>query len=85
MKRCVAANPCAMLRTSMSVSGTGSFTWASFGITSTRRNFSKMPDAHRVLEICGEGRTGHRERGLAARVADGASAAHTRGCTGITA
>src|SRR5271166_165569 len=50
-------DPCAMLRTSMSVSGTGSFTWASFGITSTRRNFSKMPDAHRVLEICGEGRT----------------------------
>src|SRR5271157_1922879 len=49
-------DPCAMLRTSMSVSGTG-FTWASFGITSTRRNFSKMPDAYRVLEICGEGRT----------------------------
>ena len=27
-----------------------------------------MPDAHRVLEICGEGRTRHRERGLADEV-----------------
>src|SRR4051812_9372623 len=46
-----------MRRTSTNAWATANFTWASCGTTSTKRNYSRMPNSTLVLEICGEGKT----------------------------